>query len=56
VPPRLSLHTALQATTFEELKELYDSYTGWSDVEGFLKFFNLYPAQLNLSIVQEVFK
>lgn len=44
----------LQATTFDELKELYGD--SWEDVEGFMKFFNLYPAQLNLTVVQELFK
>jgi hypothetical protein len=43
-----------QATSFDQLKQLYGG--DWRDVEGFMKFYDLYPAQLNLKRVRTLFK
>ena len=44
----------MQATDLDSLKAL--SKGGWSDIEGFMRFFNLYPKQLTFENVLEKFK
>lgn len=44
----------MQAASLDQLKELYGG--DWRDVEGFMKFYDLYPAQLSLKRVKDLFK
>ena len=53
-PTHPSAPLPAQATDLDSLKDL--SGGGWSDIEGFLRFFNLYPKQLTFDNVKAKFK